>query len=425
MIEAASIYARLGVDRAPLTAGLRDASRDLKGFAQGASEAFAATFGVAAFAGYLRGLVEYGDRIQDLSERYKVNAEALQKIGNAAELNGSSLEGVAGALGKLEIAQSKAVTGSPLLLAHFRNLGISLDDLRTLSPDQLMLKLGHSSLNAADAVAVLGRNGMQLIPTLKGIADGSVKMGAALDSSSVKALDAASDFFKRTATELKVKSAKMLAGDIHDITSVGDTIGNAKSIFGTVASIGVAAANEVKNAWKNAWNPAHPVDSIKQAMQNLSAVGNLSNQPFQPTPKTPNDHPDINPWQREPRIPGVGLDDLAKNGPQDARGATEQGWHGWLGGQMTGGTIQAWWAAEQARQVKELEASARDKSLRFHDFAGAASDTERANDIRKNIVGLREADKTPASALKEALGTTEGLLDTISDKVSFNYGGGQ
>src|SRR4051812_3185992 len=126
-----------GTDNSGVKAGfaeLRNQSQKMKADLAGI---FAGSFAVAGLSAAVTGLIEYGDKIYDLGQRYGVTTDALQKFGNAAEKEGSSLEGVAQGFNKLIIAQSKALGGSSELQTHFANLGITLDDLKKLSPEEL------------------------------------------------------------------------------------------------------------------------------------------------------------------------------------------------------------------------------------------------------------------------------------------------
>ena len=59
------------------------------------------------------------------------------------------------------------------------------------------------------------------------------------------------------------------------------------------------------------------------------------------------------------------------------------------------GTVQAWWAGEQARQVEKLEAQAKRQALEG-DREGAARSASRADAIRSRIPALAEFERPPA-----------------------------
>ncbi len=203
-----------GADNSGLKAGMAE----LRGIAAQAHQDISSEFGrsiavggiVAAIGEVTKSTVEYGARVYDLGQRFGVSTDALQRFGNAAEKNGSSLEGVAQGFNKLLIAQSKAIGGNQELIDHFANLNISVNDLKTLSPDEIMLKLGKSSMNAADTVAILGRNGLQLRPVLQGLADGTIEFGAAINELNVERLKEIDDQMKEIGEEAKVGASYMI-----------------------------------------------------------------------------------------------------------------------------------------------------------------------------------------------------------------------
>lgn len=58
------------------------------------------------------------------------------------------------------------------------------------------------------------------------------------------------------------------------------------------------------------------------------------------------------------------------------------------------GTLQAWWAGEQARQIQKLEAQARRQTL-AGDLEGAARSVSRADAIRSEVTALAADEKPP------------------------------
>jgi hypothetical protein len=164
----------------------------------------------------LKGVIDYGDKIADLSQRFAISSDSLQRWGNVAEKNGSSIEGVAGAMNKLEIARDKALSGDGEMIAHFKELGVTVDDLKSKSPDDLLMAIGGSSMHAADMVAVLGRNALELVPTLETVADGSTSFGSIMSAGMVQVLGEASDKIKELTQTLRVGlgSALLFVSDI-------------------------------------------------------------------------------------------------------------------------------------------------------------------------------------------------------------------
>jgi hypothetical protein len=151
---------------------------------------------VGGIAAALKSLTSYGANIADLSKTYGVSTDALQHFGNAAEKNGTSLEAVANGFKKLELARSKALGGNEELAAAFLQLGVHIQDLQKLDPEQIMVKLASSTMNAADMVKVLGKNALELRPLLAGLADGTAQFGEAIDKGTIAKLKKADDTYK-------------------------------------------------------------------------------------------------------------------------------------------------------------------------------------------------------------------------------------
>lgn len=151
---------------------------------------------VAAIEGGISRIIEYGDKISDLAKRFGVSTTALQQFGNVAERNGSSLDAVAAAFNKLEISRSKALGGNKSVEESFAKLNVTFDDLKKLTPEQLLLKIGSSSMNAADMVKVLTKGALGLRETLAGLADGTEEFGKAMSPGAIAAADDLSDRLK-------------------------------------------------------------------------------------------------------------------------------------------------------------------------------------------------------------------------------------
>jgi hypothetical protein len=172
-----------------------------KGFSSGFGSSIGRniTEGLAAIGigSKIHEVVEYGAKVQDLSDRFGVTTDTIQKFGNAAELHGSSLEAVARGFRFLEVNQEKALHGNKAMLKAFEELGISAQQLKELRVEDIMLKLGNSSLNAADVVKVLGKSSLELRPVLAGLADGTIQFGSAIDKVDIAKLKEADDAFKK------------------------------------------------------------------------------------------------------------------------------------------------------------------------------------------------------------------------------------
>lgn len=262
MSLATTITARLGLDTKPFADGFRNAGRIAESRGASMGKSF-----VTKFHGALAGLgiaavveraVSFGveafhefANVADLAQRLNISTDAVQSFGAAADESGSSMAEMANGFHKLLVNQSKALGGNKELIESFYRLGVTMNDLRNLSPEQLMLKLAHSSLNVADTVAVLGKSGDALIPTLRGIADGSVQLGKVLDKDIIARIDEADDTIKRWTRNAKVAFVEVGAAWVKNIE---------QNIEGTKDIVDAFKTGDISKIWKAMGKPL-PKDS--------------------------------------------------------------------------------------------------------------------------------------------------------------------
>ena len=122
---------------------------------------------------------DYGDRIAKMAVSAGVGAEALQELEFAAGRGGASAQELDKALQMLARQMIEAEKGSKTAVGAFNAVGISVDDLRGKSPDEVfrlladgMKTLGPSATATATAMTLLSESGAKLLPTLQGGADG-------------------------------------------------------------------------------------------------------------------------------------------------------------------------------------------------------------------------------------------------------------
>jgi len=215
----------VGVDNSGARAGLAE----LRNFGQKVhndlTSTFARNFAVAgivtAVVSLGKSAFEYGARVQDLSDKLGVNTTVLQQWGTVAAQNGSSMESLAQGWNKLIISQSKANSGNVEMIKHFNALGVSVQDLRNLSPDEIAKKIGASNMEASDIVAIFGKNALELVPTFRSVADGTATFGAAMDENVIKKFDRADDARQRFGQGLMVLSGNILANQMDFFTKIG------------------------------------------------------------------------------------------------------------------------------------------------------------------------------------------------------------
>jgi hypothetical protein len=166
----------------------------------------------AGLVGLVKGAIDAGDAMNDLSQRTGVSVEALAKFKKAASTSGTDIDSVAKSLGRLSKGMFEAATTGKGKAADALNaLGISAKDAagNIKSADAVTLEIANRFKAMPDgvtktalAMALFGKSGAEMIPMLN-------MGGAAIDSLSVKMTKA----FAEKADEYKDKLA-ILSGKV-------------------------------------------------------------------------------------------------------------------------------------------------------------------------------------------------------------------
>ena len=149
----ATATAKLALDASGLDRGLQSATASLDRFAKQTGSILAGAFAFDKLISGFSSAIEKGDQLQDIAEKFGVSASKLQMLGNAASVFGSGLDQVSAGLNKLSLAQQKAVSGedgAEALRATFKEVGISLEDLRTMGAEDIFLRIADSFASGAN-----------------------------------------------------------------------------------------------------------------------------------------------------------------------------------------------------------------------------------------------------------------------------------
>ncbi len=156
--------------------------------------------------------VETASALNDTSIALGVTTDAIQELGYAAQLNGSSVEGMSDGIRKLSINMQAAAGGSEEAAQTFRRLGVQITEGGKLRAADAVLAdiadkfkaMPSGARRVAAAVDLFGKSGASLIPTL---AEGSGKLaewrqeardlGKVLDKETIAAGDELGDSWDR------------------------------------------------------------------------------------------------------------------------------------------------------------------------------------------------------------------------------------
>ena len=116
---------------------------------------------------------EYGDHIDKMSQKLGISAEAYQKWDYVAKISGTSIDGLKMGFKTLTNTIDKANQGDKTAIENFKRVGMSMDDLKGKSKEDIFKTTIESLQNMEDATErsamankLLGRAGMELGPML-------------------------------------------------------------------------------------------------------------------------------------------------------------------------------------------------------------------------------------------------------------------
>ncbi|QTD91288.1 phage tail tape measure C-terminal domain-containing protein [Burkholderia anthina] len=157
-----------------------DLTKLFSGAALGATAATAVIAGtIAVVHRAQKELEDYGKEYVTLSQQTGISMQNLQQWAYVTESAGLKANEAAKSLEAFEQAQNKAAHGNKQAAAAFSALGISMQQVKSLSPQDALLAVADAFSKSQDGAAkaaiaqeMFGESGRQLIPTLNQGADG-------------------------------------------------------------------------------------------------------------------------------------------------------------------------------------------------------------------------------------------------------------
>lgn len=199
-----SLLAKLGLDGTSFETNLKKSQSLAKSVGREISGTLAGIFAVDKLAQYGMEAINTAGKLQDLSTQLGVSAKFLQEMKFAAEIGGSSLEEVSGALQKITVARGKALGGDQGLLDAFARFGVTAQEIKSAKIEDIFLKIGKAFEGDANPQNLLapfrelaGRGAGSLIPSmadgLSDAADQAQRLGMVMSDEVIATLDEAND----------------------------------------------------------------------------------------------------------------------------------------------------------------------------------------------------------------------------------------
>jgi hypothetical protein len=208
----------IDADIVPMESGIKKAMGGLQGLGKYVEGYFA----LGAIAQATRSVIDFAGRLSDLSMKAGVSVEWLQAAGYAAKQAGSSMDDVSNAVLTMRQSMAQAAQGSKTDLKAFKDLGITLRDIQSLSPAAMFEKIasaiqrsGGSARTMNAALAVLGRGGRSLLPAMTddmgGAMDAARNSGKVASGDSILKADFLGDLWDGWMTQMKVDALESMS----------------------------------------------------------------------------------------------------------------------------------------------------------------------------------------------------------------------
>jgi lambda family phage tail tape measure protein len=206
----------LGLDAGEFNAGLGKAKGQVEGFGLGAKLSLAAVG--TAFAASAKEAISFADKINDVAKANEMSVQSVLRMSQALSTNGGNADDAGKLMASFANKIDEAAQGSEKAQKAFKSIGVSLQDLRTLAPQELFEKTIKSLANIEDplkrnamAMEMLGR-GIRGVD-IKGMADEfeRVKGKFANSDEAFKKIGDSVDRLDRFFLNLKVSLAERVA----------------------------------------------------------------------------------------------------------------------------------------------------------------------------------------------------------------------
>jgi TP901 family phage tail tape measure protein len=179
-----------------------------------------------------------GSEIARASQRLGVAVESLQELKYAAEESGASFEDLENGIKKMQKAIFNAATGSKEAAKALAGIGLSVESLKGLSPEEQFATIGNAlskvqneAARTAIAMEIFGKGGTALLPMLSGGVDGINEM--IMRAKELGIVFSAEDAVAATKFESALKDLKAQVSGV--IFNVGSAVAQALQPFANAA----------------------------------------------------------------------------------------------------------------------------------------------------------------------------------------------
>ncbi len=174
-INVGDAFIKLGLDKTAFDKQMTGLKGTIQQHSKQIGMAMTAAGGAILAAGALsvKTYAEMGDDVQKMALRTGFSTEALSELRYAAELSGTNLEGLDKAVKRMSGTILDAQDGMETYVRAFEHIGIKVEELEGLNPEEQFLKIALAIAEVEDpmkraalAQDMFGRSGTELLPML-------------------------------------------------------------------------------------------------------------------------------------------------------------------------------------------------------------------------------------------------------------------
>jgi hypothetical protein len=225
--------AKLAIDvvlnKAAAMTGLRGLEKDVSSFGKSMLGLVGFGGGLAGLVAGIDGILSKAGQLQDVSDAFNVSAESIQRLAAVGVTANLSIEEIGSKLGKIGKAAQEAAGGNKELAKTFEKIGVTGQQLVSLSPEQLFNKLREAVSSGAlanDELKVtnelLAKDFQRFLPILRMSTEEFTKLGGAsivMSDAMVSSLDAANVVVRQFQNQVSQATA-LAAGSFLDLVAV-------------------------------------------------------------------------------------------------------------------------------------------------------------------------------------------------------------
>jgi hypothetical protein len=218
-----SIIARLGLDSSSFQ---KEMGNSLS-LAQTFARRLGASLGAVGLTRVGKSIIDWSSALRDSADVLNINVESLQELNYAFGQSGAGAEKVEKGLARLNQQIAAAKDGNEGAQKSFEAMGVSMEQLNNLAPDEILMLLADGLKNAKDPAAaldavldLLGKSGLRMAAGLRA---GSAELerlrslASKITAEEAAANDAAGDTISTLNTRVMGFGARMLAGLINSL----------------------------------------------------------------------------------------------------------------------------------------------------------------------------------------------------------------